>query len=276
MSSIVIGQKVPGLKLGEKHSLGVELLPQPYIWLGDKGERVKKLQQALEKLHYLPAGQDDGDFGRLSERALQAFQRAYSLKADGQYGPQTRATLQKALGGAKPHGNHTPVPNKPPPARPPPPQPASGVRERIVQVARWGIAHEPSIHYAEIRPIQGLHTPWHTPLTIDCSGFVTLCYKWAGAPDPNGNGWNGDGFTGTLLQHMRHIPESQAKPGDAVVFGPGSGNHVCLVLEPGANALLASHGSERGPDLIRYSDERAWQANNNRDGGLTTWLTLLD
>ena len=64
------------------------------------------------------------------------------------------------------------------------------VRRKIVAAARWGIANEPRIHYGEIRPIPLGRT---LPLTTDCSGFVTICYYLAGAPDPNGLGYSGQG-----------------------------------------------------------------------------------
>jgi hypothetical protein len=82
---------------------------------------------------------------------------------------------------------------------------------------------------------------------------VTLCYKWAGAPDPNGNGYNGAGYTGTLEAHMRHIPQSQLRPGDLCLW---KGKHVSLVVQTGADPLLISHGEESGPYAIRFSAQK--------------------
>ena len=59
------------------------------------------------------------------------------------------------------------------------------------------------IHYRESRPIPALDRPRSLPLETDCSGFATLCYSWAGAPDPNGNGFSGEGYTGTMLATCR-------------------------------------------------------------------------
>jgi hypothetical protein len=133
------------------------------------------------------------------------------------------------------------------------------VRARVVAVARWGIRHEGRIHYAELRPIDGLDRPRKLPLWTDCSGFVTLCYAWAGAPDPNGLGYSGAGYTGTLLAHMRPVASESVLPGDVVVWGPSPGHHAALVLEPGPDPLLCSHGQERGPLAIRFSAEDAAQ-----------------
>ena len=136
-------------------------------------------------------------------------------------------------------------------------------RQRIVAAARWGIANEPRIHYGQVRPIPLARA---LPLTTDCSGFVTLCYFLAAAPDPNGRGYDGSGYTGTLLGHLRRTRQAEARRGDLVVWGAWPGHHVALVLEPGADPLLASHGRERGPVAIRFSDECALQPP------VVTWL----
>jgi peptidoglycan hydrolase-like protein with peptidoglycan-binding domain len=146
---------------------------------------------------------------------------------------------------------------------------ALAVREQIVLNARWGIAHDRQIHYRQTRPMDGLHEPRKLPLYTDCSGFVTLCYAWAGAPDPNGLAYSGTGYTGTLLQTMRRIPKSGVQPGDLVVWGPGTGRHVALVLEGGPDPALASLGQDRGPVAVPYSAETRYQPNP------TTWLSLL-
>lgn len=132
-------------------------------------------------------------------------------------------------------------------------------RARIVAAGRWGVAHQPQIHYAETRPIpiQTAGTLHPLPFTTDCSGFVTVCYRSAAAPDPNGNNYDGQGFTGTLLAHGEHV--KQAAPGDVVVYGPGDGHHAALCVSGGSDPLTASHGSENGPMLIRVSAEKQYQ-----------------
>jgi cell wall-associated NlpC family hydrolase len=130
------------------------------------------------------------------------------------------------------------------------------IRQKIVTAARWGIGNELRIHYVEVRPIPLGRT---LPLTTDCSGFVTVCYFLAGAPDPNGRGYDGTGYTGTMLGWLPRTRRGDAQRGDLVVWGAYPGRHVAIVLEPGDDPLLCSHGSERGPLAIRYSDESAFQ-----------------
>ena len=98
------------------------------------------------------------------------------------------------------------------------------------------------------------------PLATDCSGFATLCYFLAGAPDPNGLDYSGRGYTGTLLRNLPRVPHGGVQPGDLVVWGRYPGRHCAVVLEAGEDPLLASHGSEQGPVEIRFSDEQQWQA----------------
>jgi peptidoglycan hydrolase-like protein with peptidoglycan-binding domain len=54
---------------------------------GDRGPAVKKLQRSL---HISPV---DGDFGRITLRAVKRFQRRHRLTADGVVGPRTRKAL---------------------------------------------------------------------------------------------------------------------------------------------------------------------------------------
>jgi len=132
----------------------------------------------------------------------------------------------------------------------------TSLREKIVTAARWGIEHEPEIHYGEIRPIP---LDRRLPLTTDCSGFVTLCYHLAGAPDPNGYRYSGYGWTGTLLRHLKAIGPVDVRKGDIVVWGAYPGRHCAIVLEADDDPLLCSHGMERGPIAIRFSAECRYQ-----------------
>ena len=96
-------------------------------------------------------------------------------------------------------------------------------------------------------------------LTIDCSQAVSLVAHVAGAKDPNGGNWASDGYTGTLLSGCAHITRAQAKPGDLRVFGGGTGHHVCMVIQPGSDPLLFSHGQENDPIAISESVEAKYQ-----------------
>jgi len=132
-------------------------------------------------------------------------------------------------------------------------------RTAMVAQAEWAIAHEASIHYAQDRPIPYDRFKAHKlPITTDCSGFVSCLAFCAGVPDPNGQDYNGQGFTGTLMQHLEHITKGEVLAGDFLTYGPYPGEHVCMALESVANhpdPMLVSHGQEAGPLKIRASVE---------------------
>ncbi|MBZ4334097.1 peptidoglycan-binding protein [Corallococcus sp. AS-1-12] len=231
-------------------------LPAADLKRGASGTGVRQLQGALVKLGDMTQAQMNtgpGMFGALTEGSLKKFQQAHGVDAIGVYGPKTRAAF-KALGAAL---DDTETPSTPVP---------EGLREKIVAEGLWGVAHQEQIHYSQSRPIDGIRLRHKLPLDIDCSGFVTLCYQWAGAPDPNGNHYSGEGYTGTLEAHMRHIPLSQVQPGDLCLW---QGKHVSLVIQSGADPLLISHGSEAGPYEIRTSVQKEWYPAGTR----LLWLT---
>jgi hypothetical protein len=97
-------------------------------------------------------------------------------------------------------------------------------------------------------------------LMFDCSGAITCLYKWCGISDPNGLGFSHEGYTGTMLAHLPHYTDGRkARTGALVVFGPGTGEHVAMVIRPdpkGGDPLLFSHGFELGSGPILLSQER--------------------
>lgn len=135
-------------------------------------------------------------------------------------------------------------------------------RAAIVRAALWGVANTVAIHYDQVRPIP--HR-LELPMRTDCSGFATLCYQIAGAADPNGRGYDGEGYTGTLNEHGTVVKPRDARPGDLCLYGVAPCHHVTIVVEAdpdGGDPLEASHGYEAGPLLVRHSTEAASQAAN--------------
>ena len=130
------------------------------------------------------------------------------------------------------------------------------VRQEIVKAARWGVDNHAHFTYSEgPERMEAVHKPYQLPIISDCSSWVTSCYSWAGAPDPNGMNYNGTGYTGTLLNHGIQIPLSQVQPGDVIVYGPGTGLHTAIVVEPGADPLTVSMGQNGDPSYVRVSQD---------------------
>ncbi len=145
------------------------------------------------------------------------------------------------------------------------------IRTQIVKYAQWGCANESSIHYDHLRPIDGLGSPEQLPLRTDWSGFATVCYKWAGGPDPNGRNFCGAGWTGDMITTGKHVAQSAVKPGDLLVYGgPPERQHACVVIEPGPDPKLVTHGQEKGPFEVSFSAETAAHA-----GQPVYWLAYL-
>lgn len=139
-------------------------------------------------------------------------------------------------------------------AQPDPDAVAGTHRDALVKWAKWGVLHNAQIHYTQdTRRDDFLHgAKGHLPLWTDCSGFVTYCYWAAGLPDPSGLDYRYLGYTGTLLanayKHGKVLTNlALARPGDPIVIGPGTGWHVTICIESGADPIVVSHGSEPGP-----------------------------
>ena len=68
------------------------------------------------------------------------------------------------------------------------------VRQNIVAWAKWAVTNHAKFNYSEgPQRMSGIGNPGKLPVTADCSAFVTLCYNWAGAPDPNAQSYNHTG-----------------------------------------------------------------------------------
>jgi len=142
----------------------------------------------------------------------------------------------------------------------PAPAPKPTMRERGLEWCTWAVANNARIHYLQRRPMHlAAMVGKQLDLSIDCSESTTGAYKYAGAPDPNGRGYDGAGNTACMRAHLPRIPLSAILPFDIIVYGPNdvTRQHVCIVLEPGPDPLMFSHGQEAGPFKIRHSVEVA-------------------
>lgn len=130
---------------------------------------------------------------------------------------------------------------------------ATPERKRVVHWAMWAVRHSACLDYTESsnRDDWLLLKPGHLMLPsgkidTDCSGLVTLCYKWARCADPNGLLYKYLGYTGTLLDHAakagKIVMVLQGYAGDPLVHGNGTGVHTRLLVGHGPNPMTVSHG----------------------------------
>jgi len=130
-------------------------------------------------------------------------------------------------------------------------------RNAIVSWARWGVANHAGFTYSDgPNRMEGINKPGQLPCICDCSAWVTYTYHWAGVnTDPNGQGYNGTGYTGTLLEHGTEITVNQVQPGDVIVYGPGTGEHAAVIVEAGSDPLTSSMGEQGDPNYVRVSQD---------------------
>ena|SRR5438105_2611345 len=138
------------------------------------------------------------------------------------------------------------------------------MRNAVAGWWRWGVAHAPDIHYAEVRPMRSANkAPGALPLTMDCSETVTTFTRWAGGPDPTGSGYNGYGNTDSMAAHLRRIRKRRTRRGDLAIFGPpGATVHVVQLLQGGfwrRDPLVGTHGEETGPHIWALSQEQSYR-----------------
>lgn len=91
-------------------------------------------------------------------------------------------------------------------------------------------------------------------ITFDCSGFVGAVYRDAGLPPPYTVGYAGTSYDVAGNPRMQQVSESQAKPGDVVVFP----DHIALYIGGGE---CISMGQEGDPAIVSVAAEAAY---NNR------------
>ena len=133
---------------------------------------------------------------------------------------------------------------------------ARELRRAMVANCRWAVAHHDAFRYQQVRPIPVGAARDDRPIITDCSGFVTLMARWSGIDDPNGRDYNGEGWTGTLLEHRPAVGFTRTQPGDIAVFGTFPGVHCAVLLAAGRRAAdpwAVSHGGPGDPKRIRLS-----------------------
>lgn len=138
------------------------------------------------------------------------------------------------------------------------------VTQRGVATALLCVRHRSVIHYTQggLRMVgvnQRMYPPRY-PHYMDCSSGATWWYFAAGAPDPNGLGYNGQGYTGTQSNRGVRVSASSAPLMALCFYGRGRTiGHVAMVVKVGK--YVVSHGSEAGPLLVGVFYRPVIQAN---------------
>ena len=136
----------------------------------------------------------------------------------------------------------------------------NSLREKIVNAAEAAISSKYHYHYLQRRPMSNSLYSKRAQQGIDCSEFVTLCYKAAGVVDPNGFGYNGSGNTQTLMANGKKT--GSPSPGDLIFYR--SPEHVGVYIGDGQ---VIEMGGDPGPRKLNV---------NYRDDALGYWTFHLD
>lgn len=155
-------------------------------------------------------------------------------------------------------------------------------RNHLVRLAYFLSKYAERVDYAEVRPMSTrsltqtqlqcrLESGGH--ITCDCSESVTMMFRMAHLMDPNGLGYDGYGYTGTMLEHLPHFTDwNKAHRGTLIVFGGGTGTHVVMVTSPnGDNPDVYSHGSHAASAIWSLNTERTYH-----EGEPLTLLAIED
>jgi peptidoglycan hydrolase-like protein with peptidoglycan-binding domain len=229
---------------------------------GMQGVDVIAVKRALSRAGYIRWGSFTALWGAGAIAAVKHFQNEHGVPpGPGTYGPLTHAALvathaknsdEWAYDGysivlmeqsCAPHAEVS----------------GSAVRDAIVAEARRLYAHRDEIDYSQHRKFP-LQRPPSIPNQLDCSAFIAVCHFVGGAPDPNRNGYNGEGYTGTLIGTGRRCSKGELQAGDAVFYGKtttaspsfpvGSPTHVALF--DGDDGVFSQGGPNRHDRMTRH------------------------
>ena len=161
--------------------------------------------------------------------------------------PQNNATTQ-GTGGSTQTGGQGATASSTPGSLP-----ATTALRKAVCAAAIQAANEPQGTYQYATGVTARPYPPNlfgppVPVKLDCSSFATLCYKYAGAPDPNGLAYSGQGYTGTLILKGRSVPTPN--PADLAFWS--NPDHVAVCL---GNGLIIEFGAPPGPGESTISSE---------------------
>jgi hypothetical protein len=110
-------------------------------------------------------------------------------------------------------------------------------------------------HYRQTRPMPSELFSSTAYYRLDCSSTCTLIFKAAGAPDPNGRGYDGYGYTGTLWPRGTYVG-SDCKAGDLAFYGymsDGNPSHVATCISSSEIVSFGSTPPHRLP--LRYRND---------------------
>lgn len=131
-----------------------------------------------------------------------------------------------------------------------------GMQAQLASIALRFYAEREYHVYRQVRPMVGGLFDVSNRNRLDCSSTVTLIYKEAKAPDPNGRDYDGQGYTGTLWPRGTFLTGAKPMAGDLSFYGWQDGgipSHVAICISDTEVVSFGHTPIERYP--IRYRSD---------------------
>jgi peptidoglycan hydrolase-like protein with peptidoglycan-binding domain len=213
---------------------------------GMHGADIFAVQRALKAAHCRKR-KATRHYGIRCVRNVKRFQREHHLKATGRVNQDTLDKLARYFDG---YGMYLFAQQRKRTKQ------ATGVSQSV-KTAFFLLAHKNETYYSQdanlrMRCITDKIYPPRVPRYFDCSSACTWYRFVAHLSDPNGFGYNGYGFTGTMVEHGVRV--SDPKAGDMTFYH--NPDHV--VIEVGQGRVI-SNGSSAGPYLLPRTYRPVWQ-----------------
>jgi hypothetical protein len=134
------------------------------------------------------------------------------------------------------------------------------IRANLKKLMTQTLADAANWRYLAFRP-ESVPATWEKEQHViaDCSKGCQFLARWAGAPDPmdpQHNTFADWGNSQTIWSHLQHADHAHdLEVGDIVTFGRNGDKHAAMVLEPGRDPLLWSHGHQGAPNSYRLSQD---------------------
>lgn len=143
-----------------------------------------------------------------------------------------------------------------------PPHVPPSKRAAMIHWAQWGVLNNAKFEYTQSHP-QRSEMFHREPgdlkgiITADCSQFYAAIAHWCGVP-----GMTDTDYTGTLLEKGKIV--RTPTPGDGILFGGGTGEHIAMVTY---NGYCIGFGHSPGaPNRVKRFDMIAWFKDHGHPG----------
>lgn len=238
------------------------MTPRPSLRAGMSNRAVKAMQNGLHRALAAHGHEHvnlrNGGYGSRTIRDVETFKRVVGLPANGRaFGSDAWRALDPYLGPYDErlidrHLDDVRLARARAEARA---QELADPRGRLRSIALEFYAAREHYVYRQVRPMPDCLLCPDAYARLDCSSSVTLMYRESALEDPNGLGYSGQGYTGTLWGRGQAVDTPQA--GDLCFYGYDSRgpfpSHVAICIGAGEVVSFGSTPIRRA--TVRYRSD---------------------